>query len=86
MRMLASAVALTALMGATSAAYAAAMTGEITGLNLGADSITLNNGQPMKAPAKAQLKNLKLGERVVVAYAAKGGGEHATSIRPAPGD
>jgi len=85
MRMLASAVALAALMGASSAAYAATTTGEITGMNLGQHSITLNEGAPIKAPATAQLKRLRLGERVVVAYNGQNGGQHATSIKPAPG-
>lgn len=81
MRMLATAVAVTALMTAASAAVAATATGAIKDINAGKDFITLNTGKTIMAPKSAELNTFSVGERVH-AYNVQNGQNDATKIAP----
>ncbi len=71
-------------MGAVSVANAATAQGKITAINASKDSITLNNGSTFTAPRSAKLSNLKVGEKVTVAYTMRAGANEAVKITPAP--
>ena len=83
MRMFACAVLATALIGATSVAFAADATGKIKSLDTSKDMITLDNGSSFMAPKSVNLSNLKVGEKVTVSYTKAGDKMDATSIKPA---
>ena len=83
MRMLAGVAAAAAVMGLASVAYAANATGDITHINIGKDSLTLDNGSTYIAPPNAKLSNFKVGEPVTVTYNTHSGKKDATSIAPA---
>jgi len=85
MRMLTGIAAAAALMGAVSVANAATAQGKITAINASKDSITLNNGSTFTALRSAKLSNLKVGEKVTVAYNMRAGANEAVKITPAPG-
>jgi Protein of unknown function (DUF1344) len=90
MRRFAGAIAAAAVIGAASLAYAAtsepgatgAATGQITGINAGKHSITLDNRSTFFAPHGANLANLRIGEKVTVPYVTLGGIKDATQITP----
>lgn len=82
MRMLATAVLATALVGGASVALAADATGVIKTLNMTKDTITLDNGSTYMAPKSVSLSNFKIGEKVMVSYAKTGGAMNLTSIKP----
>ena len=54
--------------------------GRITAINVAKDSITLNNGSTFFAPPGAKLSNLRIGERVKIAYVRLGAVKDATRI------
>ncbi|HEY1864519.1 MAG TPA: DUF1344 domain-containing protein [Roseiarcus sp.] len=83
MRMLASAVVATALMGAASVAYAADATGKIKSLDMTKDMVTLDSGSSYMAPKSVKLSNFKVGEKVTVSYTKAGDKMDVTSIKPA---
>jgi Protein of unknown function (DUF1344) len=84
MRILTSLVSAAALTGATSVAFAATMTGDITALNMNRHTLTLDNGSTVFVANSGRLEALRLGEKVTVAYsAANGGGQkQAKKITP----
>jgi hypothetical protein len=84
MRMVAGVVAAAAAMGAASLAYAATDAGTITDINQAKDSITLRDGSTFMAPKDARLSNLRIGEKVTVAYTQLGDMKDATKITPVP--
>ena len=95
MRMVAAIVAAAAVMGTASMAYAATDTGrmtgvnatdtgQITGINQAKDRITLKDGSTFMTPKTAKLSNLRIGERVTVAYTQHGHMKDATKVTPVP--
>ena len=82
MRMLATAVLATAVIGGASVALAADATGVIKTLNMTKDTITLDNGSTYMAPKSVNLSNFKVGEKVMVSYAKTGAAMNLTSIKP----
>ena len=85
MRMLAGAVAAAALIGTATLANAATATGKITDINQTKHSITLNSGSRFMVPDRTKLSNFNVGDRVTVAYAARGAMKEAASIHSAAG-
>lgn len=83
MRMLPCAVVATALIGATSVAYAADAAGTIKSLNTTKDQITLDNGSTYMAPKSVKLTDFKVGEKVTLSYTKSGDKMDITSIKPA---
>ena len=84
MRILTSLVSAAALLGATSVANAATLTGKIAELNMNRNTLTLDNGSTVTVSRGDRLAALRLGERVTVTYSqTNGGGEkQATNITP----
>ncbi len=82
MRILVSAVAATAILGAT-AAFAAGTTGVIKSIDLKKDMFTLSNGMTYTAAKGVDLASVKVGEKVAVTYAQQGKAMEATAVKPA---
>ena len=71
------------LLGGTSAAYAADVTGTIKSIDASKDMVTLDNGSTYSAPSSVKLSTFKVGEKVSVSYTATNGKMEASSIKPA---
>ncbi len=84
MRMLASAIAATTLMGTASLAYAATATGHITNVNQGKHVITLDTGSKFRVPDRVDLSIFKVGEKVRVVYRGGDGLKMVTSSHSGP--
>jgi Cu/Ag efflux protein CusF len=83
MRMFVGAVLATALLGATSVAYAADATGKIKSLDTTKDMVTLDSGSSYWAPKSVKLSDFKVGQKVTVSYTKAGDRMDVTSIKPA---
>jgi Cu/Ag efflux protein CusF len=83
MRIVVTAVAATALLGAVSVAFAADATGKIKNVDMKKDMIMLDNGSSYVAPKSVKLSNFKVGEKVTVVYSKTGDKFDVTSIKPA---
>ena len=83
MRITACAVLATALIGASSIAFAADATGKIQSLDMSKKTITLDNGSSFMAPLNVKLSTLKVGEKVTVSYKKAGDKMDVTAIKPA---
>jgi hypothetical protein len=83
MRILASAVVATSILGAATAAFAADTTGVVKSIDMKKDMFTLSNGMTYDAAKGVDLANVKIGERVAVTYAQQGKAMDATLVKPA---
>jgi Cu/Ag efflux protein CusF len=83
MRILVTAVAAIALLGAVSIAFAADATGKIKNVDMNKDMIKLDNGSSYIVPKSVKLSDFKVGEKVTVIYNKTGNKFDVTSIRPA---
>jgi Cu/Ag efflux protein CusF len=83
MRIVVTAVAATALLGAVSVAFAADATGKIKNVDMNKDMIKLDNGSSYIVPKSVKLSDFKVGEKVTVIYNKTGDKFDVTSIKPA---
>ena len=83
MRIVVTAVAATALLGAVSVAFAADATGKIKSVDMNKDTIVLDNVSSYIAPKSVKLSDFKVGEKVTVVYSKTGDKFDVTSIKPA---
>ena len=84
MRIVVTAVAATALLGAVSVAFAADATGKIKNVDMNKDMIMLDNGSSYSVPKSVKLSNFKVGEKVTVIYNKTGDKFDVTSINGKP--
>ncbi|MBV8473709.1 MAG: DUF1344 domain-containing protein [Hyphomicrobiales bacterium] len=82
MRRTIGAIAATAVLGLTTAAFAADTTGSIRSIDLKKDVFTLSNGMSYTAAKGVDLAKLKVGEKVAVTYSQHGKAMEATAIKP----
>ncbi len=83
MRRAIGAVAATAVLGLTTAAFAADATGAIQSIDLKKDTFTLSNGMSYTAAKGVDLAKFKVGEKVAVTYSQHGKMMDATAVKPA---
>ena len=83
MRILASAIAATAILGAATAAFAADTTGVVKSIDMKKDMFTLSNGMTYTAAKGVDLAKVKVGEKVAVTYAQQGKTMEVSAIKPA---
>ena len=83
MRIVVTAVAATALLGAASVAFAADATGKIKSVDANKDMIMLDNGSSYVVPKSVKLSDFKVGERSRAIYNKTGDKFDVTSIKPA---
>ena len=83
MRIVLSALAGAAILGAATAAYAAEATGIIKSIDISKHEVTLNNGSTYDVAKSVKLDGLKVGEKVRLTYSQSGKAMEATAIKPA---
>jgi Cu/Ag efflux protein CusF len=81
MKKLMSALCALAILTGAGAAMAASTTGTIKSIDTKAMTFTLDNGTTYKAEKSVDLKKLKVGEKVNVAWDMKNGVNEASSVR-----
>lgn len=82
MRALLTSLTLVSAISLSSAAFAATATGTIQSMNSKAMTLTLNKGRSYMLPAGFKAANLKVGEKVKVAYHMVGKKHEATTVTP----
>ncbi len=83
MRIMVSALAAGAFLGAASMAYAAEATGTIKAIDMSRHTVTLNNGSTYDVAKGAKINGMKVGEKITLTYSQSGKAIDATAIKPA---
>ena len=83
MRIMLSALAAAAILGAANLAYAAEATGTIKSIDMSKHTVTLDNGSTYDVAKNIKLNGMRVGERVTLTYQQSGKAMDATAIKPA---
>lgn len=83
MRIMLSALAAAAILGAANLAYAAEATGNIKSIDMSKHTVTLDNRSTYDVAKSIKLNGMKVGERVTLTYQQSGKAMDATAIKPA---
>ncbi len=83
MRIMVSALAAGAFLGAASMACAAEATGTIKAIDMSRHTVTLNNGSTYDVAKGAKINGMKVGEKITLTYSQSGKAIDATAIKPA---
>lgn len=83
MRIMLSALAAAAILGAANLAYAAEATGTIKSIDMSKHTVTLDNGSTYDVAKDVKFNGMRVGERVMLTYQQSGKAMDATAIKPA---